>query len=378
MNSRTVDNRNNEFIKNLFLIVSFIVFLLSFCTADLFHFLKEYASIYLLFLYSLIFVLSNRSKDKKRYFIIFALIFFLSLNSFFGDYTLGSSASVINAFLFLLIIDKINFGKFELSILKIICACLYILFIFSNHDFLNTNYVGYIYLLFYLLFNNLFDFSNGHFLKKAVNVLLLIVTLYVGNKYECRTAQLVTIMVFIIQIIPSGFLKLKSIKKTLPYLLTVGSLVVAYIYVSMWKNNIMIDLSDFASKSLYSGRNRIWDECFSLIASNPITGIGANYILKSHFVYALHNSMMMIVTTFGIPIFVLFVYSFRNFIHKVYELCVASRRFPLVIITIIGIFLVDFFESYFYWSLFNLIIFITVTIAINQSKGERIINEEKI
>lgn len=355
-----------QFLINLLLVISYVVFLFTYCSSKFYDIWKEYSTFYLFVVYMMILILTYEKKDKKKIVILSILFIILGLNSLFCDYTIGSCVSVLNVFLVLFTVDKIRTNKFFLNLFKIITTAMYLLFIISNHSFLNTNFVGYIFFLYYLLFTNIFDLYNGNILKKIINVILLMLTVYYGNVYECRTVQLVTIIIFVIQSFFSKILSLNFAKRLLPYILTIGSLINAYVYVYLWKINFTIDLSSFATKSLYSGRNRIWNECFELIRTHPIAGVGANYSLQSHFAYALHNSMMMIITTFGIPVFILFVFSFKEFINNLYEKYSNNRNFLLLIITVIAIFFVDFFESYFYWSLFNFISFMIISLSINR------------
>ena len=224
-----------------------------------------------------------------------------------------------------------------------------------------------------MLFNNLFNLSKKNLFSFILSAILALITIHFGNVYQCRTSQIITIFIFVIEHLPfnKNFIKSDFLKKILPYVFTIGSLICTYVYVYMWKNDISIDLTTFATKRLYSGRNAIWYECYNLIKEHPLFGVGSNYTIHSHLTYALHNSMMMIVTTFGIPCILLFIYSLRKLIYELYTKFSKYKNFYLIIVGLCCIFFVDYFESYFYWSLYNFIEFIIILLAIYRVNGEK-------
>lgn len=376
MKKISVNNKNNLFIINTLLILIFVFYLLAYCNKNLYLILSKFSNILLLVLYALIFISLNNNKENKKYFLYITLvIIIIAIGTACTTFGLGSLINIVNMFLFVLSVDKIKLSRGFVNISKYIVPIFYILFIFSDHSFLNTNYVGYIFLLYFMLFNNLYNLSDKKFYKLIINIVLLALTLYFGNLYQCRTSQIVAIFIFVVQHLNKKIYSSNTLKKFLPYLLTVGSLVVAFFYVYMWKNNLSIDLTSFADKRLYSGRNLIWNECFELIKNSPIFGVGGNYALNSHFTYALHNSMMMVVTTYGIPIFVIFVGCFKNFIYSIYEKYSSNKNFYLIIVSLFSIFFVDYFESYFYWSVFNFMSLIIISLSIYKVDGD--CNEKK-
>lgn len=369
-------NNNNEkdtFVVNFLIFIIYVFYLLAYSIKNI-YLVHSYISVVLIcvFYMYVLFLTNNNKKYKSNIMIIAILIIHIALGAGFTSFGLGASLNVINMFLFVFTVDKILISKKVVKLMKIITPPLYILFIFSNHNFLNPNYVGFIYLLYFMLFNNLYNLSQKKILPFIISTILALVTIHYGNVYQCRTSQIITIFIYIIEHLSLSKSMLESgiLKKTLPYVFTIGSLLCTYIYVYMWKNNISVDLTSFATKKLYSGRNAIWYECYNLIKENPIFGVGSNYRISSHLTYALHNSMMMIVTTFGVPCMILFIYSLRKLIQEIYAKFSKNKNFYLINVGLCCIFFVDYFESYFYWSMYNFIEFVIIILAINRVKGE--------
>ena len=377
MNEKIKKVDKNYFIINGCIVLIYILYLLSYCIKSIYLVQTYISGILLFFLYSYIFLYTNSIKtNRKSYLFVYLVILHITIGAAFTKCGIGSYFNIINMFWVILFADKFVISKKVVNIFKIITPLLYFAFIISNHSFLNPNFIGYIFLLYFMLLNILFDLSNRKPLNFLINILLAFITIYYGNVYQCRTSQIITILIVGMEyiIVNRKIFSLKILKKLLPYILTIGSLLFTIIYVYMWKKNISINLSAFAEKRIFSGRNLIWNECIELIKTNPIFGVGSKYTIDSHATYALHNSMLMLTTTFGIPCIVYFIFGFKRFISSLYEKYSNKKNFYLIIISLCCIFFVDYFESYFYWSMYSFIDLIIILLSIYRNAGE--INEK--
>lgn len=363
----------NEFYSDLIVIITTLFYLLSYSINSLYMILSSFSGYILFFEYIFFFLFINKKEEysKKNYLLYVLFVLFIAFSCLFNNTGIGSIFNILNMFLLFLISDNIRVSKICIKIIKLIIPICYILFIFSNHNFLNPNFVGYIYLLYFIIITNLYGFKTKKSLNFLFSIIILIITLYYGNKYQCRTAQIMSILYFIIKnFISQKVFKISILKKYLPITLTFGSIVCAYVYVSFWKKNVAVDLSMFAEKKLFSGRNLIWNECFDLIKQKPFFGVGSHQQLNSHFTYALHNSMMMVVTTYGIPVFIYFYYTLKKYINRIYKKFTNKSYFKNLITSISCLFFVDYFESYIYWSVFNFLIFLIIIIIINGGEND--------
>lgn len=362
------------FYSDVIIIVTILFYLLSYSIQSFYYLLSMFSGYILFAEYIFFFIFINKKDNysKKTYLLYVLLILFISVGCLFNNSGLGSIFNILNMFLLFLISDNIEISKVCINILKVIVLMCYLLFIISNHTFLNPNFVGYIFLLYFIVITNLFETKQNKYLNLLISVPILLITLYFGNKYQCRTAQIISIVYFILKnFISEKLFKLKIVKIILPISFTFGSIISAYFYVSSWKKNLTLDLSMFAEKRLFSGRNLIWNECFELIKKKPFFGVGSHQQLHSHFTYALHNSMMMIITTYGIPIFLTFYYILKKFIDRIYKEKIKEIYFKDLVVSVSCLFFVDYFESYIYWSVFNFIIFFIIVIIINKERKRK-------
>lgn len=370
-------------INSILVIIMTTFFLISYSFKEIYYIVFNY-SIYITSALIIIFLLVNNkeifAKNKKMFYLLIAEVILLFICKIFTNTGLGSIMQMIGFVLVLLELPDININKKALDILPIIIGICFIFYIFADKSYLNTNYAGYLYFCYYLFFVLIVEFKKS----KLINVIYVIFTIFIAYcimKTKCRTALITLIIANILLILPNQLYKKKWLQNLIAPIVTFGNLAVAYTYVWLWKNNFKINIFSFAQKSLYSGRNRIWNEIFDLILKNPLLGIGSHYNLESFPTYALHNSMLMIIATFGIPNFLIFFIFLINFIKKIITESMQAINRKKIYIVIISLFFIDFFESYLYWSRFNILFFIMIIYIINKnrySKNESIKKETEI
>lgn len=316
-------------------------------------------------------VLLNKDKfknDKRKIAIIYLVqIIILSLTYFIKGTGIGSILHMLVVTSILIVSTKIEISSKIEKALRYLIPIYYLLFILTSKSHLNTNYVGYIFLCLFIISISVYNLYNkGNFSKL---VLFLLLTLILTYSYRCRTAMLACIILFIMLLIPKKIYTNKTLKTIIPISLIFGSILFAFLYVSLWKSGFYINITFFAGKSLFSGRNRLWDEAFNLVIKNPFFGVGSKYVLKSLPAYALHNTVLMIMVTFGIPNLILYFYNFTNFIKEVYNKIVFNNYSKVVISSIFILFFVDFFESYTYWANYNYLLFFIIVLLLNKNRN---------
>lgn len=355
-------------INDVIVIISTLLTFLMFCNANIYKMLSEVHCVVLFLIYLVLTILNVKQLEKREIFMVAVIVTILFVGLFFNSTGLGTILEMIGLVLSFVLIPKIEITHFGRKILKIVICVSYVYFFIADKSHLNTNFVGYIFLCFFMLLDNIFDFGKNLF-SKIIYIFLLCVTVYEAHLFDCRTAQIMTVFYGIAWIIPMRFWNAKIVKKSIPYIITIGSIVIAYIYVFIFQNNITVDLSSISNKKFFSGRNFIWQEAFELIKMHPIFGVGSNYVLTSHFAYALHNTSMTIVTTFGVPVFIFYVIIYKNYMAELYKKI--NKNNKRVLIGIITLGLLDFFEAYLFWSVFGIVCFMIVVMGLNSYNEEK-------
>lgn len=354
-----------EKINTIILLGIFLLYLTAYCCGPIYALLKD---IFLVINFVITFILlviniKSISNDSKVKFIIslqLLILFFCEIATHTG---LGSILQMLNLSVLLLMIPgfKININFYK--VLKIMMLIFFMVFIFVPKQHLNPNYVGYIFLCSYIICVILFKLF-----RKENNITLIVfsfITLLLIYSYECRTAMLGLILMFIMLQLPLKIYKNKIIKLLLPYILVFFSFLFAIFYIFLWRHGLSVDLRPIVDKGIFSGRNRIWFELLPLIFKNPFLGLGSNYQLSSHFEFATHNTVFMIAATFGIPCLILFFVNVKNIIKNIYSKINSNYILRLAIVSITTLFMVDVFESYIYWSLFNYFFFVIMVLIFN-------------
>lgn len=363
------DDERIKKLNSIILVITLAFFLISYTFKATYYVVKEFSVYITCLLLCGLSVLNYKkliNKNKKMLFILPVEIIFLIIGLIINSTGLGSITQMIEFLAILLILPNIEILPKLLKIIEIILGCCFVLFCIFNKDHLNPNYVGYLYLCYYLFLIIILDLKQKkHKIIYAIASGIIAILIWLT---KCRTALLGMIIANILLVLPNKIYGNNIFQKASIPSLTLGNLVVVFSYVQLWKNQFKVDLSAFTSKSLYSGRNRIWNEVFSLILKNPIIGVGSHYQLESHPAYALHNSILMITATFGIPSLIIFIVYFANFIKKISQEKMSQISRKKIFTIIITLFIIDFFESYLYWSAFNILFFVMILYIVNKEK----------
>lgn len=356
--------RKNSIIILTVIFISFIAYAFKF----LYSIFKIDSAIISVIAFGFLIYLNRKelNANKKRMILVYTLQILILILSFFITNTgIGSIINMMIVTTILLITPYIKIDSFTVKILRFFLPFYYLLFMIVPKEHLNTNYVGYIFLCLYIL--SIIVFNLYHKKNRIILLLFSVLNLILILLFRCRTAMLCCLMFLVLILIPKKWYNKKVLKRIVPIGLIFGSLLFAYMYVFLWKHDFYIDLTFFVKKSLYSGRNRVWNEAFSLLIENPIFGVGSKYHLTSIPAYALHNTVFMVTLTFGIPNLLLYFVNFRSFFSKICDRVVSNNFSKVVYASIIVLFFVDFFESYTYWSNYNFLLFLIIVLALNKN-----------
>lgn len=325
---------------------------------------EQYSIINIIFLSLLLIVnIQKILNNSKRQFIIFIIaILFLLVEKQFNDTGIGSITTIINLYIIILLSQNI---KLEIKTKKIIFGMILIfniIFIFLDNSIYNPNTIAYLLVCMSIIGSNVF---NNKKIQKIIFLSIICLAIYFT---ESRTSLIVELFILLMNIFDIKFIKNKKIYKKIILLLLVLSIAFIYIYIYMWNNKITISMGNFSEKNFYSGRQFIWNEVLTSLKGNMLFGLGSNYQLKSFSSFNTHNSLLGILSIHGIVTFTIFTYSFYKCIVKMNDNDNTNDIKNNMIIGIIAILMVSWFENSLIQPIFQMYLFVILLIGNNENR----------
>ena len=219
---------------------------------------------------------------------------------------------------------------------------------FENYKY-NTNtaatFTIYTMLCAFMLLEMLDD-SSG-LLLGLFKVMILLKGFQLALWHRARGAFVMLILFMIFRYcIPKKWWKNKVLYVLLLLLATLGSLAFVGLYVYVGKTGANFKLP-FFYKEVFSGREAIWHELFTLLVNDErpymlFTGIGTNFELTSFFEKNVHNAMYNFVVIHGLVVFSGILYFVYKRLWSIRDRMIGNR----VALTAMCALMAVFFESY--------------------------------
>lgn len=176
-----------------------------------------------------------------------------------------------------------------------------------------------------------------------LNIILLAVTLPLLIEYQGRGALIAFFCYLTLRyLVPKSWWNNRLFYKLLCLCSTIGSIIFVGVYTYIW---IITDSDWFfpiLGKKIFSGREIIWYELWTLFCQRPLTGTGSNIVLKTFEEVNVHNTMYNILVMHGVIVFTLFV---LFMLYKLLELYDSYRYHPLFI-TAMSVFFASWIQGY--------------------------------
>lgn len=270
----------------------------------LFEGLSIYVNISFLIIFVLLFLRSRFPKESHSVILLAILGFVFSILCLPFNQTFGLGSYFILYFYFvqliyLYIIELSPQALAKVSKFTFILLLIYI--VLPNPD-VNSNSISQSFFAFGISTSILINPRNFKQMIKYTIVLIIVILGILSG--ESRMSLGAFLFYVILRTIPTIWIKNKSVVLTMLVLLTVGSLLYAFVYTYMWWADI--DLSVFeelsaehSNKHIYSGRQLIWLEAYELFMEHPITGFGSKSELSSFASMNLHNSLIAFYGIYG-------------------------------------------------------------------------------
>lgn len=223
----------------------------------------------------------------------------------------GAFFTVLNFCLLWYLSDKWHWSKMQLMAVTIVLTCIAVRWLLFPIPGFNTNGLSAIVTFSMFSIIAMLDyFLAGKKINIPLQICLIILCFMHVWKYKGRGIMLCLIAyVFLRFLIPGTIWISEKAYKVFCYLITLGSIVFVFLYTSVWiiTQSKMNDFYIFG-KRLFSGREAIWYELWTMFKKQPFIGTGSNITLESWPSVNVHNAMYDVLIINGVFVFLLFVY----------------------------------------------------------------------
>ena len=405
-------NSRREVINFSVMLVMFIIYVLTFTVPrfyDMINIVYPYAGLVnflmliILFANNVIFgeedgktlltLLDIRDKGNREVYLLSLIILISGINLFAVNSGKGAFFVPANFVLIWYLSDKMYINQRQLRIFAGLYMGFLLFYLFFSYPRLFTTFENYKYntntaatftiytlLCAFILLEILYDSTP---LIGLFMVMILLKGFQLSLWHRARGAFIMLILFMIFRyIVPKRWWENKIFYRLLYFFATFGSLAFVGLYVLIGTTGANFKLP-FFYKEVFSGREAIWQELFTLLVNKDkpymlFTGIGTNFELKSFFEKNVHNAMYNFLVIHGILVFAGIVY----FICKRLKAFHAKLKDNRVILCAMCALMAVFFESWFdvdiIWADYaiNLIFLLCViNSAASLSKGKNRINE---
>ncbi len=312
---------------------------------QLYSLLNNFSIIFNLGVSCMFFILNIKNISVKRRFLVALIILNLVIGTLINNTGFGSIITMINLYLLFLYGDNNKIREKCIIISCFIVSIGEIFLMFANKTYYNPNTIGYLYFIKTVFISILIITKTQNKKSKYIKILhLVILAINVINIYNsgARASLLGTITFLVLMLLPF-LMKSKKLFKIMTFIIIIGAVIFPYIYVSMWRNGIEVNL-EYSNKQFYSGRQVVWNNMLYEFEGNELYGIGSRYSLNPSLHLNAHNSLFAVFTIYGIINFVFFILLFIEYIWKMQKnsLNITNR---IATAGIIGIIIVSYYET---------------------------------
>lgn len=270
--------------------------------------------IIILYLYNQI---SKKDLLNIGFFLIFA--FYTLTTLFINDGGIGSVITPLLGFLTLIVFKNIPLSNNNFKIILVALIILNLFLVINSNDYfeksfanlgqyINSNTIGMVlfYTAIYIkILLKMYKFKYHTF----ITLVFYILSIYALLNTQSRGAIMALLLFIILDtFVPKRFWKSRLRLLLVFVVVIISGTIFPYIYTLLYKNNIELTLP-FTAKSLYTGREDIWNNFFitmSLDLKNWFLGLGSKVELWENKDLNLHNNYLAILTNFGIIGFALY------------------------------------------------------------------------
>ncbi|MBQ7565294.1 MAG: hypothetical protein IJT16_15065 [Lachnospiraceae bacterium] len=274
-------------------------------------------------------------RKKDRDFLILSVVLVITLiNLFIVRSGLGAFFVAADFLLIFFLSGHIRLSRRSIRILSGCYMALLVVWFFIAYPRLFADYAFYGYntntaatftiytlLCAFIFAELLYEQGNGGTLSVLAGLLMTILMVkgfQLALWHRARGA-FIMLSVFVVFwfLVPKGWWRKKGFYRAAWILATFGSLAFVSLYVIVGATGVNFRLP-FFYKDVFSGRDKIWYEFFTLFCRKPLTGIGTNVTIESFFEFNVHNAMYNFLVIDGIIVFAGILYMIFRFAGRAY------------------------------------------------------------
>ena len=369
-------------ITTVLMLMAFLFYALTFFVPKFYGFTEDYVGVFIFVILAGIFFTNvnpiKKIKEKDVDLIVLAVLAILViLNIFLVDSGKGCFFVAVNFAMIFYLAGEIKFQKWQIHLfgtLYVAMLLYWFMFVYTwmfadySSFAMNTNtaatFTVFSMLVAFVLFESVFE---NHKYIGGLLITIALVKCFQLSLYHRSRGAFIMLMVFALLkfVVPKKWWEKKGFFTFMSIFATFGSLLFVAFYV--WLGTTGVNFSmPFFYKNIFSGREAIWYEFWTLFKNKPLTGIGTNVTITSFFEFNVHNAMYNILVIHGVLVFAATIFlMYRRFFRcreglsqRPVARCAAAAVFAVCI--------ESFFDVDLIWANYSLNIFFLLLVMNNR------------
>lgn len=369
-------------ITTVLMFMAFLFYALTFFVPKFYGFTEDYVGVFIFVILAGIFFTNvnpiKKIKEKDVDLIVLAVLAILViLNIFLVDSGKGCFFVAVNFAMIFYLAGEIKFQKWQIHLfgtLYVAMLLYWFMFVYTwmfadySSFAMNTNtaatFTVFSMLAAFVMFETVYE---NHKYIGGLLITIALVKCFQLSLYHRSRGAFIMFMVFALLkfVIPKKWWEKKGFFTFMSIFATFGSLLFVAFYV--WLGTTGVNFSmPFFYKNIFSGREAIWYEFWTLFKNKPLTGIGTNVTITSFFEFNVHNAMYNILVIHGVLVFAATIFlMYRRFFacreglsQRPVARCAAAAVFAVCI--------ESFFDVDLIWANYSLNIFFLLLVMNNR------------
>lgn len=324
-----------------------------------------FAALALLFFINVDWLRQLRSRDTVLFAMLIALTV-ASANLFIIDSNKGCILVLADFLLMLYTAPHIRFTRLQYMTLAVFFLIMYGIWFVHDMEFSYNTNTGATYTVF-TMFAALILIAYFAKKREIFGYFVVLVLLRTGTLVMWHLARgaFSALFFFIFFFLFFMLWRPEKHKKTFAFIsafAVFGSLLFVWAYVSLSKTGYNARMPIFY-KDIFSGREDIWTEVWSMLVQQPLLGIGSGYELKSFFEYNMHNAMYDILIVHGVIVFIISAFLIIRRLIETRDRVMVSTYTHIAASAVFAIFFESFIDMDLMWADYApVLVFLLVTI----------------
>ena len=374
-----------DYINTLLLCCLLVFYSLTFFVPKFYGLTEKYVGLFVFTVLVLIFIVNinpvKKLKEKDLDFIalmllgITAFVNIMLVNSGFGCFFVAVDFALI-----WYLSGNIPFRKWQMYLFGMLYTLMLIYWFFAVYTWMFADYSSFAMntntAATFTVFSTLcaFPFFDALYEKHKIAGLLITIALIkcfqISLYHRSRGAFIMLSVFFVLRfLVPPKAWENRRFYRFMCIFSTIGSLFFVAFYIVLGLTGINFTMP-FFYKNIFSGREAIWFEFFSLFKDKPLTGIGTNVTIQSFFEFNVHNAMYNILVIHGLIVFALTLFlMFRTW--KRAQKDMSIRRISRCALTaVFAVCVESFFDVDLIWANYTLNVFLLLLIMNRRTETE--------